>query len=322
MPIHPTHPKTIQKAAELLQDGSVVAFPTETVYGLGADALNAKAVAQIFEIKNRPHFDPLIVHIAEWGDLEKLAHVTPLASKLAKKFWPGPLTLVLKKKPGIPELVVSGLDTVAVRMPNHPVALELIRLAKTPVAAPSANPFGYLSPTTAAHVDEQLGTKIEMILDGGACGTGVESTIIDCSQDKPRLLRPGGCAIEELEKLVGALEREIQSQKPDAPGQLEQHYSPRKPLRILPVSEMRKDKRFSRAGVLLLKPKDDLMSATCVEVLSTTGDLKEAAMNFFAALHRLDQCNVEIIFAEPLPEMGLGHAMMDRLRRAAATFVN
>ncbi len=319
MSIIQANSNTINQAADVLRLGGIVAFPTETVYGLGADALNALAVARIFEIKNRPHFDPLIVHIANLKDAEKLAHVSGEAEKLIQKFWPGPLTLVLRKKPGIPDLVVSGLDTIAIRMPAHPVALDLIRAAQTPIAAPSANPFGYLSPTTAQHVQDQLGEAVESILDGGACLTGVESTIIDLSNEKPLLLRPGGIPVEEIEKVIGFVERATHSSKPSAPGQLPQHYAPRTSLKILTVEEMRDHPFVSHAGVLLFKNSPVGFMVQASEILSAKGDLKEAATNLFSALHRLDRSGVEMIFAEPVPENGLGLAIMDRLRRAAAS---
>lgn len=321
MSIQPVNSNTIQKAANMIRCGSVVAFPTETVYGLGADAFNAMAVARIFEIKKRPHFDPLIVHIADLADFEKIGEVTDLAKKLAGIFWPGPLTMVLKKKKGIPDLVVSGLETVAVRMPAHPAALELIRVARTPLAAPSANPFGYLSPTTAKHVLDQLGGQVECILDGGPSLTGVESTIIDLSGAKPRLLRPGGISVEEIEKVIGPIERGGSVATPTAPGQLPQHYSPRKPLRVLSKEEMLGHSQFKTAGFLFFQKKiQNEMSHQPVEVLSEKGDLKEAAANLFSALHRLDQSSAEIIFSEPVSESGLGLAIMDRLRRASATY--
>ncbi len=320
MSIAQVNSKSVKEAAQILCAGGVVAFPTETVYGLGADAYNAIAVARIFEIKNRPHFDPLIVHVADPADVERLAHISETARILMKQFWPGPLTLVLKKKPGIPDLVVSGLDTIAVRMPAHPAALDLIRAANTPVAAPSANPFGYLSPTTAVHVEEQLGSKVPMILDGGSCQTGVESTIVDLSGEVPKLLRPGGIETEAIEKLIGALGKNKASAKPSAPGQLEQHYSPRKPLRILSENEMLSHRQLTKAGLLLFREPQKMISCQSVEVLSKSGDLREAAANLFSALHRLDHSPAEIIFAEPVSEFGLGAAIMDRLCRASATF--
>jgi len=318
MSIYSIHSGSLEKAAQKLRSGGVVAFPTETVYGLGADAFNALAVAQIFEIKNRPHFDPLIVHIADTADVERLAFPSKTAWKLIEKFWPGPLTLVLKKKPGIPDLVVSGLETIAIRMPAHPAALDLIRAAKTPLAAPSANPFGYLSPTTAQHVEEQLGERVEMILDGGPCTTGVESTIVDLSGDKPKLLRPGGIPLEEIEKIVGLVDQQHPTSKPNAPGQLPQHYAPHKPLQILSVEAMRQHSLLAQSGILFFKKNKNHLKAKKNIVLSETGDLKEAATQLFAALHHLDQSDVKIIFAEPVPEIGLGLAIMDRLRRASA----
>ncbi|MCL0069683.1 L-threonylcarbamoyladenylate synthase, partial [Dehalococcoidia bacterium] len=196
--------EAIREAASVIQNGGVVAFPTETVHGLGADAFNPEAVARIFELKNRPRFDPLIVHVAELSDVEKIwLKADDRAKKLMERFWPGPLTIVLPKRPEVPHIVTAGLPTVAVRLPSHPVALSLIREARTPIAAPSANPFGYLSPTTAEHVREQLGDGIEIILDGGSCPVGVESTIIALYEEEPLLLRPGGTPLEEIERVIG-----------------------------------------------------------------------------------------------------------------------
>ena len=317
MPIYNFDSKTIQSAADQIKSGGVVAFPTETVYGLGADALNASAVAQIFEIKNRPHFDPLIVHIADLNDLEKFAEVSELALKLARQFWPGPLTLVLKKKKNIPDLVTSGLQTVAVRMPQHPVALELIRLAGTPIAAPSANPFGYLSPTTAKHVDDQLGAKVSIILDGGPCATGVESTILDLTSSKPAILRAGGIPAEEIEKVTGPLEFRKVGIIPSAPGQLEQHYAPRKVLKVLLRQQILNYPGLDAGGVLFFS-KPLSLKAKKVKTLSMKGDLKEAAANLFSFLHDFDDSDCDFILAETVPEMGLGRAIMDRLRKASA----
>ena len=197
----------IRQAAEIIKKGGLVAFPTETVYGLGADAFNPLAVARIFEVKRRPYFDPLIVHVSNHADLEKLVIKIPSkAKKLIEQFWPGPLTVVLLKKEQVPDIVNAGLLTVAIRMPKHPMALSLIEQADCPIAAPSANPFGYLSPTTAEHVRDQLGDQIDFILDGGPCEVGVESTIISFSEKRPRLLRPGGVDIEEIESVIGSVE--------------------------------------------------------------------------------------------------------------------
>lgn len=318
MTLHTASPEMILHAASILQGGGLVAFPTETVYGLGADALNPAAVARIFEAKQRPFFDPLIVHVADRFQAAKIADIPEKASVLMEAFWPGPLTLVMKKKEGVPDLVTSGLATVAVRVPAHPVALALIRAAGCPVAAPSANPFGFLSPTTAAHVEASLGEKADMILDGGPCSTGVESTIIDVSGDSPVLLRPGGIPAEDIEKITGPLGSSLQGHgKPSAPGQLEQHYAPRTSLEILPLEKIFTDARLEKAGVLLWKSPSEKFRSRALEILSPCGSLNEAAQNLFAALHRLDQSGSEIILAEPVPENGLGRAIMDRLRKAA-----
>ena len=294
-----------------------MAFPTETVYGLGADALNPAAVVRIFEAKNRPFFDPLIVHVANRSEVEKYAVVSEKAELLMQAFWPGPLTLVLPRKDAIADLVTSGLPTVAIRVPAHPVALALIRECGFPIAAPSANPFGFLSPTTAVHVEESLGSKVDMILDGGPCETGVESTIVDLSGEHPAILRPGGLAAEEIESKIGPLSAAAVSAKPTAPGQLLQHYAPRTALKILPLGQILTYPGLSKAGVLLLKTAPEKIPAKACEVLSAQGSLSEAAQNLFAALHRLDASGAEIILAEPVPETGLGLAIMDRLKRAS-----
>lgn len=308
----------ILKAARILRQGGLVAFPTETVYGLGADALNAAAAARIFEAKNRPFFDPLIVHIADRFEADKFAEVPAIARSLMEKFWPGPLTLVMKKKPGIPDLVTSGLETVALRIPAHPAALALIRAAQCPVAAPSANPFGFLSPTTADHVRASLGDKVDMILDGGPCQTGVESTILDVTGDVPVLLRPGGIALEEIVKTAGEVRiAAAVKNQPSAPGQLEHHYAPRTPLEIRNLAEILSDARLFSAGVLLSRNPSWEVKARRVEILSPDGSLMTAAQNLFSALHRLDQSGAEVILAEPVAEEGLGRAIMDRLRKAS-----
>jgi len=328
--------EAIREAASIIQRGEVVAFPTETVHGLGADAFNPEAVARIFELKNRPRFDPLIVHIAELSDLEKIClAVDDRAKKLMRRFWPGPLTLVLAKRPEVPEIVTAALPTVAVRLPSHPVALSLIYEARTPIAAPSANPFGYLSPTTAEHVNEQLGDGIEIILDGGRCSVGVESTIIALYEEEPLLLRPGGTPLEEIERVIGRVKSvPPDPRRPRSPGQLPHHYSPRTPLKILIDGEAETESRVReegdsrlstldsrlqtqgmRIGLLAFqRPRDGHFAAS--EVLSPSGDLREAAANLFAALHRLDSAGLDLILAEPVPEEGLGRAIMDRLRRA------
>lgn len=307
----------IKQAVRAIAEGGIVAFPTETVYGLGADAFDAVAVARVFEVKNRPAFDPLIVHVA---DVEQAAACTErfpeIAQALAKAFWPGPLTLVMRKAASIPDLVTAGLPTVAVRMPDHPVALELIRRAGVPLAAPSANPFGALSPTTAGHVRKHLDGKIDAILDGGACTVGVESTIVSLAGEQPVLLRPGGTSVEAVEQIAGHLERAGDKQeKPSAPGQLPSHYAPRTPLFLTTHPE---EASGGRIGLLALRMPADGRGYAKIEVLSPSGSLREAASNLFAALHRLDAMGLDAIVAAPLPERGLGTAINDRLRRAAA----
>lgn len=307
--------KSIQRGASILQQGGLVAFPTETVYGLGADAFNPQAVAKIFEVKGGPAFDPLIVHIAELEWLQRVArHVDDIAFTLIKKFWPGPLTLVLLKSPNIPDIVTAGLDTVAVRMPSHPVALELMKVSQIPIAAPSANLFGCLSPTLAAHVEKQLGEKIDLILDGGQCAIGVESTVLSLVGAQPVLLRPGGLPLEEIEKVIGKVVVQTTKGKIQSPGQLPSHYAPRTPLKINALYQLPSEKNI---GVLLFKKPEFKIQADVVEVLSEDGDLREAAVNLFSALHRLDASGVKTIYAEHVPEIGLGLAIMDRLQRAS-----
>lgn len=307
----------VGRAAELIRRGGLVAFPTETVYGLGANALDPQAVAGIFAAKDRPYFDPIIVHIADRSQLETLTlAVPPAAAALAERFWPGPLTLVLPKSDLVPDLVTSGLPSVAVRMPDHPLALELIRRAGLPIAAPSANRFGRLSPTTAEHVRDQLGDRIELILDGGPCRVGVESTVVQLAPEGPLLLRPGGVPVEVLEETIGPVRRgEDSAGAPVAPGMLPRHYAPRTPIRVEPHVPVCPP--GERIGLITLGPVDNPGDFVAVEVLSETGDLTEAAANFFQALHRLDSRQLDAIVATPFPEWGLGRALNDRLRRAA-----
>lgn len=301
----------IRRAAAILRRGGVVAFPTETVYGLGADALNPEAVARLFEIKRRPRFDPLIVHVADPRHLSKYARADdPRVAPLVRDFWPGPLTLVLPRRPIVPDIVTAGLDTVAVRMPDHPVALRLIRAARVPVAAPSANPFGYVSPTTAEHVREQLGDAADMILDGGPCRVGVESTVLSLAGRRPALLRPGGVSVEEIEKRIGPVKRGG-SKRIESPGQLLQHYATRTPMRRLGARRPK-----GRVGLLAFRRSRPGFEA--VEVLSASGDLREAAARLFSAMRSLDGRGLDAIVYEPVPEKGLGRAIMDRLRRASA----
>jgi len=310
----------LNEAAMILRQGGLVAFPTETVYGLGADAFNPLAVARIFEVKGRPRFDPLIVHVARLKDLDDLVHHLPLFGRLlASAFWPGPITMVVPKKDGVPDIVTAGLPTVAVRMPAHPVALQLIQLAQRPIAAPSANLFGHVSPTTAGHVHTQLEDKVDFILDGGPCRVGVESTIISLAHgNPPEILRPGGVSVEEIEEVVGSVRiPDLRGGPVQAPGMLSRHYSPSTPLKILKNHRDVSRGEGGRIGLLAFQSPPDKSRYQAVEVLSEKGDLQEAAANLFAALHRLDAARLDLILAEPVPKIGLGLAIMDRIERAS-----
>ena len=314
----------ITAAANTLRQGGLVAFPTETVYGLGANALDADAVARIFALKGRPRFDPLIVHLADAAQLTDVASsVPPLAMELINRFWPGPLSLVLEKQSCVPDIVTAGLSSVAIRCPDHDLARQLIRTAGVPVAAPSANRFGMVSPTTAAHVTEQFGDRLPMVLDDGPCRIGVESTVvsmIDSPDGRPTLLRPGGVTLEQLEAVVGPIELRMHEEfRPASPGQLLRHYSPATPLMIATdeTSEIPLDGK-SKVGLLSFQRPQSSAGFTAVEVLSEQGDLREAAVNLFAAMRRLDALGLDFIVAHHVPEVDLGRAIMDRLRRAAA----
>jgi len=283
--------------------------------------MNADAAAKVFEAKQRPQFDPLIIHIADAKQLNVVIKSVPgLGQRLMDAFWPGPLTLILPKQTAVPDLVTAGLSTVAVRMPNHPVAQALIREAGTPIAAPSANPFGYVSPTTAQHVADGMGNRLDLILDGGPCSVGVESTIVSLTGPQPELLRPGSITIEQLNAVIGPLRRSSPvNQQPIAPGQLSRHYATQTRLTILASAGARPIlKADERVGLLIFsqaRDTDDRFAA--IEVLSSTGDLREAARHLFSALRRLDALDLDQIYAEPCKEEGLGVAIMDRLRRCA-----
>lgn len=314
-------PESIHRAAEIIRAGGLVAFPTETVYGLGCDALNPDAAAKVFEAKLRPTFDPLIVHLADRAMVEMVVKfVPPMAYRLMDAFWPGPLTVILPKQPSVPDLVTAGLSTVAIRLPDHPIARALIREAQTPIAAPSANPFSYVSPTTAQHVSDGLGDRVDLILDGGPCPVGVESTILSLTGDRPELLRPGSLTLEMIQAVIGPVDRATASGATmSVPGQSARHYATRTPVTILnspgawPVPHGRE-----RAGLLTMsEPRELPGQFHAVEVLSPTGDLREAAQYLFAALRRLDALGLDRIYAEPCVETGLGLAIMDRLRRCA-----
>ncbi|OGR44346.1 MAG: threonylcarbamoyl-AMP synthase [Elusimicrobia bacterium GWA2_61_42] len=314
---HKATQASIRKAAALIRAGGVVAFPTETVYGLGADGLNPKACARIFEIKDRPRFDPLILHECSAARAKKLFSKIPKpALRLMEKFWPGPLTLVLPKAAAVPGIVTAGLETVAVRVPADRTALALIKAAGRPVAAPSANRFGALSPTTAAHVKKQLGNRPDMILDGGRTAIGVESTIISFQGDKPVLLRPGGLPLEEIEKAAGAvLLRPAAGKAPLAPGCLKKHYAPAARLKLIAPGKAVKPAPSAAYLAFSTRPAGKWAA---VKILSPRGDLREAAANLFGALHALEGSGARTIYAEKVPRHGLGRAIMDRLRRASA----
>ncbi|MBM3988165.1 MAG: threonylcarbamoyl-AMP synthase [Planctomycetes bacterium] len=309
----------LERAAAHLRAGELVAIPTETVYGLAANALDADASLRIFEAKERPAFDPLIVHVRSRAQALELCE-TPSAEALAlmDAFWPGPLTLVLTKRAAIPDMVTSGLDTVALRQPAHPLTAELLARLSFPLAAPSANLFGRTSPTTAQHVAEQLGDRIAYILDGGTCAVGVESTILGWEERRLVLYRPGGTPLEAIERIfghVGAAQRRV---LPAAPGMLAAHYAPRTPLELRELGEL--DARLAglagrRVAVLAF---DRARPAHACRVLSARGDPAEAAHRLFSSLRELDASGADLILAEPVPEVGLGRAINDRLRRAAA----
>lgn len=311
--------KNTDLAAKLLSEGSLVAIPTETVYGLAANALNEKAVVSIFEAKNRPFFDPLIIHLPSMSAAVSYAdfHDARL-TKLAETFWPGPLTLLLQKKEIIPDIVTSGLPQVAVRVPNHPLTLELLRKLNFPLAAPSANPFGYVSPTEPAHVNKQLGDKISYVLDGGNSSIGLESTIIGIEENTLCVFRLGGLSVEQIEACVGKAEFRINhSSNPKAPGQLKNHYAPKKPLFTGDLQKLLAQHRDKTITVLgfgeTLKPNGNIEILN----LSESGNLNEAAVNLFRLLRLADESPSEIVLCSLLPDEGLGKAINDRLRRAA-----
>ncbi|MFA7418169.1 MAG: L-threonylcarbamoyladenylate synthase [Melioribacteraceae bacterium] len=307
--------ESVLSASEIIKSGGLVAFPTETVYGLGADGLNPIAVAKIFEAKKRPTFNPLILHIADRIWLKKLTSIeNGRIEQLINRFWPGPLTLVLPKTELVPDIVTSGNPTVAVRMPNHPVALQLIEMSERPIAAPSANKFGHLSPTEAVHVAKYLGDKVDMILDGGKCSVGLESTIVQFYNDEFYLLRHGGLSKEDIEKEIGEIKIGIVDEnKPNSPGQLPFHYSPNTPLKFFSEKLLDTNKKI---GVLFFKENKYEFPFTDARVLSPNGNLREAAANLFSFLHDLEKENLDLILVEPIEERGLGRAIMDRLRKA------
>jgi len=305
-------------AVELLRSGEVVALPTETVYGLAADALNSIAVAKIFEAKGRPHFDPLIVHLPDRDWLEKVADIPAQDRqsilKLAEKFWPGPFTIVLPKQKIVPDIVTAGLDTVAVRISAHPVFAEIIRAFGAPLAAPSANRFGRVSPTTAQHVFDELSGRVPLIVDAGPTPHGIESTIVAVHDGKIDILRRGPITADQLSGF-GRVEIATERERISAPGQLPSHYAPKTPLRF--VEDLKSFKSEKRCGLLAWNPAKKDERFVAIRNLSERQDLREAAANLFRYLRELDALDVDLIVAERVPETGLGAAILDRLQRAS-----
>lgn len=308
-------------AASYLSSGNLVAIPTETVYGLAGNALDPAAVIRIFEVKNRPAFDPLIVHISSIDAVDRYASAfPPEARKLAEHVWPGPLTLLLPKRSVVPDLVTSGLPRVALRVPAHPLTRALLKLLPFPLAAPSANPFGYVSPTTARHVADQLGGKIPYILDGGPCQVGLESTIVGFEDGRLIVYRLGGLSIETIEALCsGPVHVQLnQSSNPSAPGMLKSHYAPQKKLHLTDLSNLKNVLLpKQKTAVITFKHRTDLPPEVFQMSLSENGDLAEAAQNLFSVLRTLDAGDADVLYAELAPDHGLGRAINDRLRRAA-----
>lgn len=328
-------PEAVAEAAEIIRQGGVVAFPTETVYGLGANATDATAVAKIYKAKGRPSDNPLIVHVADREQLISVAGAVPAAAeRLIEKFWPGPITLVLPKRPVIPEAVTCGLSTVGVRMPNHPVALALIRAAGVPLAAPSANQSGRPSPTVAEHVLEDLAGRIPLVLDGGETGLGLESTVIDMTVDPPVLLRPGGITLEQISAEIGPVEvaaavhGEEAGEKPRSPGMKYTHYSPKARVLLVdgPVLHMQDKIRDlfeelaaegKKVGIMCSAESRGVYQAHVVLEYGTREDLAGVASDLFSTLRAFDRHGVDVILAESVPSTGIGLAIMNRLRRSA-----
>lgn len=310
----------INKAKKELESDEIIAIPTETVYGLAGNAYSVKAVEKIFRLKNRPLYNPLIVHIKSADFLLNVANEIPeMALKLAKEFWPGPLTLVLKKQSHIPDLVTSGKETVAIRVPNHPLTLSLLEQLDFPLAAPSANPFGSISPTTATHVLSYFENELKIILDGGDCQSGIESTIVGFENEQPIVYRLGSLSVEQIEEKIGPVLHKTQSNdnSPIAPGMLSRHYAPKTDTVLTTdVEALVKSYPDKKIGLLLFQNEKSQVPIEQQEILSKSGDLKEAAKHLYAAMHRLDKLNLDLIIAERLPDVGLGKTINDKLQRA------
>jgi len=312
--------KDINQAVDILNHEGLVAIPTETVYGLAGNIYSKKAIDEIFEMKQRPVSNPLIVHIKSLEQLDELAKDIPEKARLlAKTFWPGPLTLVLKKKSNVPDSITAGKDTVAIRMPNHPTTLALLQKLNFPLAAPSANPFGCISPTNALHVASYFNNTLQMVLDGGDCEDGIESTIIGFENNESILYRLGSISVEDIENVIGQIRiKNKQENAPNAPGMLSKHYAPLTPTFLsIDVAEFIKPLTDKKIGLLLFKEKITTVSVHHQEVLSEEGSLKKAASNLYAAMHRLDKLNLDMIVAERFPDSGLGKSINDKLERAS-----
>ena len=310
---------SVTEAVNVLLQGQIVGLPTETVYGLGADATNETAIAKVFKAKNRPSFDPLIVHVSTLAAVKEIAELSEAAEQLFLAFSPGPLTVVLPKKKTIPDLVTSGHPTVAVRIPAHPVMLEVLQSSGLCIAAPSANPFGFASPTTAFHVLDQLGTKISGVVDGGPCSVGIESTIVDMSSNVPKVLRLGGMALEQIERVLGPIATELSSSNPSAPGMLTSHYNPGTPVQLFPnrealLSALKSNSNPNGIGVLYWG--ETIAHGSSFNLSERQSD-SEAACNLFRGLRLLGSAQITNIYVHLLPEYGLGRAVNDRLQRAA-----
>jgi L-threonylcarbamoyladenylate synthase len=312
----------IDKAIDLLNREDVVAIPTETVYGLAGNIFSEKAIRKIFEVKQRPLFNPLIVHLHSVEQLQDMVSQIPSKAKiLAENFWPGALTLVLKKKANIPDLITAGKQTVALRIPKHPVTLELLKALSYPIAAPSANPFNRISPTKAIHVENYFKDVIPMVLDGGECTSGLESTIIGFENNEAVLYRLGAISIEEIEKVIGKIKLNNKNEaSPLAPGMLKKHYSPQtKSYLTDDVEHLVTINPGKNIGILSFKSPYEHLKVKHIEVLSKNGDLDEATSKLYSALHKLDSMDLDMIIAEQFPDYGLGKSINDRLKRATNT---
>ncbi|TBX66156.1 threonylcarbamoyl-AMP synthase [Flavobacterium silvisoli] len=310
----------VNLAAHWLKQEQVIGLPTETVYGLAGNIYSEKAIRTIFDLKKRPLTNPLIVHVGSKAQVSDLAESVPeAATRLMDAFWPGPLTVLLPKKDSVPDLVTAGNDTVALRMPNHPSALELLRVLPFPLAAPSANPFGSISPTTAQHVADYFSEALPVVLEGGSCPNGIESTIVGFEDGKPTVYRLGSIAWEEVEAVAGPLQFKFHDDnKPQAPGMMSKHYAPKTRLLVVDAIEAALEiHRDKKVGLLLFNAQKTSETVAHQEILSVSNNLKEAGANLYAALHRLDALGLDFIIAEKLPSTHLGNSINDRLQRAS-----